>query len=303
MTDQDVPLDGGGNDAPLREPYDESMADLGTTEEEFENLPGWKRGRLVEMNDARRQAESERDELRGAKSQLEQRLAQFESQLTDLRSNGNSAKEPEPEGWAAFTTAKLDTYIRDEAKARRDFMLNPEDEGAKSTFLEFDPSHLQAVSDEKARRIATGLVDDIEKTRTDERAEDQRNVLFQRSLIDEYGPDIARPKSELAQVAVEELQQICQQQGLTTEQALADRGYQLLAVDRAHRKLHGNRGGRDEFARRHLAVEAGVRREAAPTNTIAALRNKGGWKDIDQAQDLEIGEFLKHNFSPENARR
>lgn len=302
MTDQEVALDGGENDAPLREPYDESLAEHGTTEEQFENMPGWKRGRLVEMNDARRQAESERDELRGAKNQLEQRLAQIESQVTDLRSNGNGAKEPEPEGWAAFTTAKLDTYIRDEAKARRDFMLNPEDEGAKSAFLEFDPTHLQAVSDEKARRIATGLVDGIEKARTDERAEDQRNALFQRGLIDEYGPDIARPKSDLAQAAVEELQQICQQYGLTEQQALADRGYQHMAVDRAHRKLHGNRGGRDEFARRHLAVEAGVRREAAPVNAIAALRQKGGWKDVDKAQDLEIGEFLRVNFAPENAR-
>lgn len=296
MSDQEV-MRGGEDGAPPEgpEPYDDTgMGDV-LTPEEYDRLPGWKKGRIAQLSEKRRLAETELAEERGQRKQLEARLASIEQRVLS-QSNG-ADKEPEPQGWARFETDKLDNYLVEYRQAQRKFAMNPEDEAARAAFLEYDPRHIQAVEDEKSRRIAGELVSGVEKKRGDERATEQAFAAFQRGLADEYGPDIARPTSELMRTAAAEMEALASARGLPLKQMQSDPGYIEMAVDRAHRKLHGDRGGRGaDEARRHLAVEAGVRREAAPTNAIAALRSKGDWKSVDRAQDIEINEFLKANF-------
>lgn len=268
--------------------YDPEIMGDHVSEEDFNKEPVWRREKMVRLASRANENKDRANRAEGAVEQMRRELAELKSSLQATQSK---PAEPEPEGWNAVKTPKLEDYVRMADKTILALSLNPGDDALKEQAQRIDPDLLAQARIELAKRAALGGVAEKEKTWQADKAKEQAaNKLYSR-LRGEFGDDALNPKSALMRAAAEEYQAMSEEGALFGD---ATRIY--MAVQKAHGRLNKTGRAMSDSDRARLQIEGGVRREASPFNEIDALRSKGDWKSkgmaVEKSLDLALGQIF-----------
>lgn len=272
-----------------RDSYDPDVhgGEGGVTEAEWNSLPGWRRGAIHKQAVRRREAEQKALRAEGAVEQMRRELAELKA---SVQNNQSKPAEPEPEGWAAVKTPKLEDYVRLADKTILALSLNPNDDALKEQAQRIDPDMLMQARRELAKRDAGGAVAEKEKSWNEQKSKEQAAAQMHGYLRNQYGDDVLNPKSELMRAAAQEYEQMAD-----VGRIFGDATRVKEAIAAAHKRLHNTGRAISDNERARLQIEGGVRREASPFNEIDALRAKGDWKSkgqaVEKALDLALGQI------------
>jgi hypothetical protein len=258
--------------------------DGGVSREEWDQLPGWKRGAINKQATRRRDAEQKALRYEGALEQTRREMAELRAKVEQ---GTNKAPEPEPQGWDAVKTPKLEEYVTRAEQTMHAALLNPDNDELKKQAASIDPSMLSTARRELAKRDAGSAVAEKEKTWGEQKAKEQAQVALQGRLRNDFGDEVFKPQSELMRAAAQEYQSMSDEGALFGDSARI-----YMAVERAHKRLNGTQRAMNESERARLSIESGVRREASPFNEIEALRAKGDWKSRGQAVEKSLDAAL-----------
>jgi len=271
------------------ETYDADLLSGDISQDEYDALPHWKKTIVRRQTYRRREAEQKAARAEGALDQMRREMAELR---TAVMQNGHSkaSDKPEPEGWAAVKTPKLEEYVTRAEQAMHAALLNPDNEDIKKQAASIDPAMLATARRELAKRDAAGTVAEKEKGWEEQKGKEQALLRLQSRLRTDFGDDIFRPQSDLMRAAAQEMESMGEEKTLFGESAAI-----YMAVERAHKRLHGAGRAIREDERARLGIESGVRREAAPLNEIEALRAKGDWKSrgaaVEKTLDIALSQL------------
>lgn len=270
-----------------RDSYDADLhgGEGGVSEAEWNSLPGWRRGAINKQATRRREAEQKAARAEGALEQTRREMAELKAMI---QQGQNKQAEPEPQGWDAVKTPKLEEYVTRAEQTAHAYSLNPDNEDLKRQYASLDPAMLAQARRELAKRDAMGGVAEKEKTWEQQKAKEREQGALLAKLRADFGDDAVNPRSELLRAAAEELNDMADERRLFGENAAAYR-----AVERAYKRLNGrSERTMSESDRARLGIESGVRREASPLNEIESLRARGDWKSRGQATDKSLDAAL-----------
>ena len=257
-------------------------------EEEFNQLPDWKKQRFSEMAAKRWASMKELERERGRNNQIAAELSELRKMV--MNGNGHKPAEPQKEGMDAIATPKLREFVTLAEKTLHALSLDPSNEDVRKQAADIDPALLATAREHLARRAALDALGERESKWTAEKQTEAKQRAFAQQLVSEFGNDVMNPQSELMKAAAEE-------EGATSSYGvtLGREAQMYLAIQRAHQRLSGSRNRMSPSDLQRLNVEGGARREAAPINQIAALKaqaGRGDWKAASQAADLEINGMI-----------
>lgn len=268
--------------------YDpELMADH-VSEEDFNKEPVWRREKMVRLASRANENKDRANRAEGAVEQMRRELADLKA---SIQTNQAKAAEPEPQGWDAVKTPKLEEYVTRAEQTLHAAVLNPDNEDIKKQAQSIDPAMLAQARRELAKRDAGASVAEREKSWQADKAKEQAAAQLHGYLRNKYGDDVLNPKSELMRAAVSEYEQMADVGRIFGDAARIDR-----AIEVAHKRLHNTGRAIRDDERARLQIEGGVRREASPFNEIDALRAKGDWKSkgqaVEKSLDLALGQIF-----------
>jgi len=268
--------------------YDPEIMGDHVSEEDFNKEPIWRREKMVRLASRANENKERAIKSEGA---LEQMRREMDALRAAVQNNQPKAAEPEPQGWDAVKTPKLEEYVTRAEQTMHAALLNPDNDDLKKQAATIDPGMLAQARRELAKRDATGAVTEKEKTWQAKEQSKAAVERLQRKLDADFGHDALNPSSALARAAVEEYRQLEEDGALFGD---ATRIYN--AYKRAHQRLNrSSERAITDNERARLGIEAGVRREASPFNEIDALRQKGDWKSkgqaVDKTLDLALGQL------------
>lgn len=257
------------------------------SERSSETEPAWAEYRFRKEHRKNERMERALNAERAEKAALQSQLAMFNERVAKLE-NPESAQAKGP------TYSELVKFKQDYEELRNRVLLDPADEEAKDQLRKVKPEHLVTVdlmlADHKASERSSGVQKDMQ-AKADA---GQFKAALQTELHREFGPDVLDMTSDLMIEAAEQYRTLMGRHRNDDNGAVT-----WMAVEKAAMKLgKTNRDGRElsDGDRRRLAIEGSGRREAAPSNQIAALKKKGDWQSAAKANSLEMDSFLKRLY-------
>lgn len=268
--------------------YDPELMGDHVSEEDFNKEPVWRREKMVRLASRANENKDRANRAEGAVEQMRRELADLKA---SIQTNQTKPAEPEPQGWDAVKTPKLEEYVTRAEQTLHAAVLNPDNEDIKRQAQSIDPAMLAQARRELAKRDAGASVAEREKSWQADKAKEQAAAQLHGYLRNKYGDDVLNPKSELMRAAVSEYEQMADVGRIFGDAARIDR-----AIEVAHKRLHNTGRAIRDDERARLQIEGGVRREASPFNEIDALRAKGDWKSkgqaVEKSLDLALGQIF-----------
>jgi hypothetical protein len=289
--DGDV-LDSGGDEIEV----DPDVAkELGITDEELGRQPGWKRLKMRNFAEQKREAQRKAD-MAGAALEEQRRVnQQLQERLQRLEQGAVAPKqEPKAEGLQGYKLEDLKDAKMKAWAAIQAVAANPEDEQARANALKVPPNLIVEIDEEIARREHESRWGRHTEESTKKEREQVARSRLQQKLVADYGNDVLDLKSGLMARAAEIFQERAKAYGFGEDK---DGSQTVWAVDQAYREIRGrDRDGRgSDVDRRRLAVEGQVRRETQVHNAIAALKGRGDLKSAVKATEIELDQWLGAN--------